>query len=72
MKPPDGVMLMFDVTELPCFIVPLDVARPMLKSAGMAAVTVTVTADEVLAAKVELPAYAAVIAWEPTLDAEVV
>jgi hypothetical protein len=55
LNPPDGVMMIPDVTERPCFTVPLDGARLMLKSTATAAVIITVTADELLAAKVVQP-----------------
>jgi hypothetical protein len=72
LNPPDGVMLMVAVAELPWLTVPLAGLSEMLKSAGTGAVTVTVTVEEVEAAKLVLPAYAAVNEWVPSLRDEVV
>ncbi len=50
MKPPAGVIEIVDVMELPGATVPLDGARPTLKSAATGAVMVIATAGEVEAA----------------------
>jgi hypothetical protein len=46
-NPPDGVMVIVDIPELPCWTVPLAGDRLMLKSAATAAVTVIATAADV-------------------------
>jgi hypothetical protein len=66
LKPPDGVMVMAVVAVLPWATLPLAGLSEMLKSAGTEAVTVTVTAEEVEAAKFAFPPYAAVIECVPT------
>jgi hypothetical protein len=64
-KPPAGVTLMVEVAVLPGLIVPLAGLSETLKSAGTA-VTVTLTADDVEAAKLVSPPYAAVMECGPT------
>jgi len=65
LNPPDGVMVMVEVVVLPWFTLPLAGLSETLKSAG-AAVTVTVTGDEVEVAKLASPPSAAVIEYAPT------
>ena len=56
LKPPDGVMVTVDVTELPPLTVPLVGFNAMLKSPEVTAVTTMLIAEEVEAALLLSPA----------------
>jgi hypothetical protein len=69
--PEDGVTVALKLTSVPALTVVAEAVSAVVVAVSVGAETVMMVAADVLAAKVELPPYAAVMEWLPAFRAVV-